>query len=197
MAGSVARPPAGTAKRDGAPAVSLPALFMAFLKVGICGFAGGLVWARRAVVERQRWLDDREFAELLGFCQFMPGPNIASITVCVGARLRGLPGAATALAGFILIPWTVGFSLGVVILDHTGSAIVQHALTGISASAAGLMIGTGIRLLLPHRREPEVLLLAALTLVLAVAVRLPLFAILAAVVPIGIASAAYRDAGSE
>src|SRR4051794_23829350 len=82
--------------------VTLPALFIAFLKVSLCGFGGGLVWARRMVVERQRWLDDAEFADILSLCQFLPGPNIASITVCVGTKLRGTRGAAAALAGFIL-----------------------------------------------------------------------------------------------
>ena len=72
-----------------APPVTLPALFIAFLKVSLCGFGGGLVWARRMVVDRQRWLDGQGFADLLSLCQFMPGPNIASITVCVGAKLRG------------------------------------------------------------------------------------------------------------
>src|SRR5437763_1472458 len=102
-----------------APApVSLATLFMAFLKVSLCGFGGGLVWARRMVVEKQRWMSDREFADLLSLCQFMPGPNIASITVCVGARLRGPLGAAATLSGFILVPWTVGFCLGILCLHY-------------------------------------------------------------------------------
>ena len=92
--------------------VSLTALFVGFLKVSLLGFGGGLVWARRIVVERQRWVDDREFAEILTLCQFMPGPNIVGITTCVGSRLRGPVGAVAAVAGFILIPWIIGLSLG-------------------------------------------------------------------------------------
>src|SRR5258708_31690212 len=88
--------------------VTLAALFIGFLKVSLCGFGGGLVWARRIVVDRQRWMDDHEFAETLTLCQLMPGPNIVGIAVCVGAKLRGALGAAMAVAGFILIPWTLG-----------------------------------------------------------------------------------------
>ena len=69
--------------------VSLSALFVGFLKVSLCGFGGGLVWARRAVVEQRRWMDEQEFAETLTLCQLMPGPNIVGITVCVAAKLRG------------------------------------------------------------------------------------------------------------
>jgi hypothetical protein len=42
----------------------------------------------------------------------VPGPNIVGITVCVGSKLRGSVGAIIAVAGFVLIPWTVGFAWG-------------------------------------------------------------------------------------
>ena len=92
-----------------AVSVTLAALFVEFLKTSLCAFGGGLVWMRRTIVDRQRWLSDAEFADILSLCQFMPGPNIASIAVCVGARLRGGKGAVAALAGFTVIPWIVGF----------------------------------------------------------------------------------------
>ena len=98
--------------------VSLAALFVAFLKVSLCGFGGGLVWAHRVTVEQCRWLNEEQFADILSLCQFMPGPNVVGIAVCVGAKLRGLIGALAATSGFLLIPWTIGFSLGVVILHY-------------------------------------------------------------------------------
>jgi chromate transporter len=98
--------------------VTLSALFLGFLKVSLCGFGGGLVWARRVVVEQKRWMDEQEFAEVLTLCQLMPGPNIVGITVCVGAKLRGAMGATIAVAGFILLPWSVGLSLGGFLLQH-------------------------------------------------------------------------------
>ena len=70
--------------------VPLSALFIGFLRVSLSGFGGGLVWARRVVVEQRRWMDEQEFAETLTLCQLMPGPNIVGITVCVGAKLRGM-----------------------------------------------------------------------------------------------------------
>ena|SRR5215472_15765036 len=69
--------------------VPLRELFIGFLKVSLCGFGGGLVWARRVVVEQKQWMDEQEFAETLTLCQLMPGPNIVGITVCVGTKMRG------------------------------------------------------------------------------------------------------------
>ena len=106
--------------------VTLPTLFVTFLKVSLFGFGGPIVWARRFIVEQQHWLTDQDFADLLSLCQFLPGPNVASITVCLGSRLRGPAGALTALAGFILIPWSIGFALG---------ALSASAATGANAGA--------------------------------------------------------------
>src|ERR1700739_2410967 len=118
---------------------ALAALFIAFLKVSLCGFGGGLVWARRIVVEQTHWMNDQEFAETLTLCQLMPGPNIVGIAVCVGAKLRGAAGAITAVAGFILVPWTIGLTIGGIVLRNAEIAVLQNILSGLSASAAGLL----------------------------------------------------------
>ena len=66
--------------------VSLAALFVAFLTVSLCGFGGGIVWARRIAVEKRRWISEQEFADIVSLCQFMPGPSIVGIAVCIGAK---------------------------------------------------------------------------------------------------------------
>jgi chromate transporter len=174
--------------------VTLAALFVGFLKVSLLGFGGGLVWARRIVVERQRWVDDREFAEILTLCQFMPGPNIVGITTCVGSRLRGPVGAVAAVAGFILIPWAIGLSLGGLYLHYAHLAVLRNILGGLSAAAAGLMIATGIRLLMPHRGRRTVLLSAALAFTGMAVAKLPLLVVLLGLAPISIAVAGIASA---
>src|SRR6266478_6512329 len=169
--------------------VALGTLFVSFLKVSLLGFGGGLVWAHRVVVEQQAWLDDQEFAEILTLCQFMPGPNIVGITLCVGAKLRGTIGAITAVGGFILIPWTVGLALGGLCLRYAHLAVLQNVLSGLSAAAAGLMIATGIRLLLPHRSRRTALLFAALAFAGMALTKLPLLFVLLGLAPVSIAVA--------
>ena len=93
--------------------VSLGALFIASLKISLCGFGGGLVWARRIAVEERRWISEHDFADIVSLCQFMPGPNIVGIAVCIGTKLRGSIGAFAAVSGFLVIPWVIGFSIGV------------------------------------------------------------------------------------
>src|ERR1700758_3958375 len=174
--------------------VSLSALFIGFLKVSLCGFGGGLVWARRVVVEQCQWMDEQEFAETLTLCQLMPGPNIVGITVCVGAKLRGAIGAVSAVAGFILVPWTVGLTIGSIVLRYAEVAVLQNILSGLSASAAGLLIGTGLRLLTPHRSRRAALLFAGLAFAGMAFTRLPLPIVLLALAPVSIAVAGFESA---
>jgi len=172
----------------------LGALFGAFLKVSMYGFGGPIVWARRIIVEERGWLGDAEFADILSFCQFLPGPNVVSVTVCIGARFRGPAGALAALAGFILIPWTVGFALGGLLLSYAQATVLQGILRGIAAAAAGLIIATGIRLLMPHRQRPVALAFAALAFAGLAVLRLPLLVVVLGLVPLSIALARPQQA---
>src|SRR5467141_2221802 len=107
-------------ERKFAERVPLGALSIAFLKVSLYGVGGGggLVWARRIAVEQRRWISEQDFADIVSLCQFMPGPNIVGIAVCVGTKLRGSIRAIAAVAGFLLIPGTIGFTVGVLYLQH-------------------------------------------------------------------------------
>jgi chromate transporter len=160
--------------------------------VSLFGFGGGLVWARRLAVEQRRWLSEAEFLDIVSLCQSLPGPNVIGIAVCTGAKLRGLPGALAAIAGFLVLPWCAGLVFGVVCLRYAHNPILHPILGGVSAAAAGLLIATGLRLLLPHRRRPLVIGLAVLTLALMAVARWPLFVVLLALLPFSLAAAA-RD----
>ena len=173
------------------------ALFLAFLKVSVCSFGDGLIWARRVVVERRQWMDDQEFAETLTLCQLMPGSNIVGMAVCVGARLRSATLALTAIAAFVLFPWMLGLSLAAIILHTTQLPVLQNILGGLSAAAAGLLIATGLRLSIPHRARPTAILFAALTFAGMALTRLPLPVVLVGLAPLSIAVTILESARSR
>ena len=174
--------------------VPLGALFAAFLKISLLGVGGGggLVWARRIGVEQRQWISEQEFADIVSLCQFMPGPNIIGIAVCTGARLRGARGTLAAVAGFLLIPWAIGFTLGVVLLQHAHLPVLRNILDGLSATAAGLLIATGIRMLMPHRGRAAALIFAGLAFGLMAVGKLPLLGVLFGLLPLSIGVAALE-----
>src|SRR5215216_3776152 len=125
--------------------VPLSSIFVACLKISLYGIGGGggLVWARRIAVEQERWITEEDFADIVSLCQFMPGPNIVGIAVCIGTRLRGGIGALAAAGGFLIIPGAIGFAVGMLYLQHARHPVIQNILGGLAATGAGLMIATG------------------------------------------------------
>jgi chromate transporter len=172
--------------------VALGALSRIFLQVSLCGFGGGLALAHRIVVDERQWLTEPEFADIVSLCQFLPGPNIIGIAVCTGTRLRGAAGALAAAAGFLIIPWGLGLAAGLLLLAHAQHPLLRNTLGGLSATAAGLLIATGIRLLLPHRRRPAALGFAVLAFGLVTFGKLLILIVLFGLVPISIAVAAVQ-----
>ena len=169
-------------------AVGRMALFASFLKMGMLGFGGVLPWAKRVIVDERRWLDDREYAELIGLCQVLPGPNVVNLAVIVGARSRGASGSLLAVAGILFVP------VGIVLLIATFYAsiaqltLAQDAIAGASAAAAGLILGTATRLMLQTRPPVRGLLTAAAAFVFVGVLQWPLLWVIAALVAVGVAA---------
>jgi chromate transporter len=85
-------------------------------------------------------------------------------------------------------------STGVLCLEYAHLTVLRNILGGIAAAAAGLLIATGIRLLMPHRRRSAALLFAALAFSLILFGNLPLLVVLFGLVPLSIAVAGIENA---
>src|ERR1700727_3069328 len=72
-----------------------------FLKLGLTCFGGPIAhlgYFRREFVERRRWLDDETFTDLVGLCQFLPGPASSQVGFSIGLLRAGWLGGARGLA---------------------------------------------------------------------------------------------------
>jgi len=167
--------------------VSRATLFASFLKIGLLGFGGVMPWARRVLVEERGWLDDREFAELIGMCQVLPGPNVVNLSVILGARWHGAVGSLLALTGILFVPVVAVIALATFYASVAHSAIARTAIAGASAAAAGLIIGTSIRLIVGARLPLRGTLLAAAVFVAVGIAQAPLLWVLAVAIPLAIA----------
>jgi len=165
------------------------ALFLAFSEIAISGFGGTLAWSHRVLVERRRWLSQREFLESLALGQLLPGPNVANVAVMVGHRYAGYPGAAAALAGLTTVPFALMIIVALLYQRYGALPLAQQALTGMSAAAAGLVVATGLKMAagLPRRWRPW--LFAALAFAGVGVLRFPLFGVLGVLGPFAVALA--------
>lgn len=125
---------------DRPPPPSLGQIFWAFLVMGATSLGGGVIgYLRAGLVARQRWLDDAEFVQLLSISQTLPGLNATNMSILVGDRLRGWPGALLAALGMCLpgasLMTAAAFVYGVG-GDGPAASAFLHA---IAASAVGLV----------------------------------------------------------
>jgi chromate transporter len=168
------------------PRVSRTALFLTFSRISLSSFGGALFWARRGLVEQQRWLTEREFVDLLTLGQLLPGPNVLNLTVMVGYRFCGWTGAAAAVAGYLGWPCLVVIGMGVLYQQYGGLLLVQRALAGMSIVAAGLLLATVIKLALVLPRHWRPWLFAVMAFVGVGVLRWPLLWVMGALAPLAL-----------
>ena len=162
-----------------APLRELAALF---LRLGITAFGGPaahIAMMRAEVVERRKWLSDREFLDLLAATNLIPGPNSTEMAIHLGYRRAGIPGLLVAGACFILpaalivggIAWgyarygetpAVGwlmYGIGPVVIAIVLQALVKLGQAALGRWAHGLIAAAALAAALGGVNE--LLLLAA------------------------------------
>ncbi|HKO07921.1 MAG TPA: chromate transporter [Alphaproteobacteria bacterium] len=175
--------------RKAAKRVGRMELFLAFLKIGLLGFGGVAPWARRVIVEERAWLSEEEYASLLGVGQILPGPNTLNLAVMVGDRFQGAVGALIAVAALMTMPLAILMAVASLYERFAALPEVASAMSGTAAAAAGLVIGTALKMT-RRLRPTRIAILFGLVAFLAIGVlRFPLIAVVVVMAPLSIAAA--------
>ena len=80
-------------------------IFLAFLRLGCTSFGGPVAhlgYFRSEFVTKRQWLTEATFADLVGLCQFMPGPASSQVGMGIGLLRGGPLGMFSAWLGFTL-----------------------------------------------------------------------------------------------
>lgn len=128
---------------------TLAELFVAFFTMAVIGFGGVMPWARRIIVEQRRWMTPEAFNEVFALCQFLPGPNIVNFSIVFGSRIHGARGAVVAILALMGPPTLIAMVLGALYAQFGHFEALQRILSGLAASAAGLILSTAIKMLIP------------------------------------------------
>jgi chromate transporter len=142
--------------------ISSAELFLGFLKIGLLGFSGVGPWARHVIVEERRWLTDKELAEVLGVGQMLPGPNTMNAAVIIGERFQGVPGVVSSLLGMMAMPLAIVTALAAVYDRFASIPEVRVSLIGAAAAAAGLVLGTALKMIRNIKLAPMAFVVVAL-----------------------------------
>jgi chromate transporter len=126
---------------------SLGRIFKVFLMAGAISFGGGVVaYLREYLVRGEGWLNDDDFLDALEVSQTLPGLNSVNLSVVVGDRMRGVVGAAVAVAGILLPGMFIVMTLGVLWEEQHHNVLVKNFLIGVAVAAVGLLATVTVQL---------------------------------------------------
>jgi len=127
-------------------AVALSELFTGFLMVGLLGFGGLATSAYHMIVEKRRWMDQKEFVEMFAICSLLPGGNFMNATIMVGARYQGALGSVVSMSALLLMPLLILIAVAVTYDHFSYLPDVRAAMAGAASTAAGLIVATATKL---------------------------------------------------
>lgn len=128
---------------------SLQALGWTLTRLGAVAFGGlgaTLALLQRELVDRRRWLAERDIAEALAFTQALPGSTGVQVVAYLGWRLRGWPGALVAAATFVAPAAVLMIAVAAASLALPDEPWVRGALTGVQVAVVGLIAAAMWRL---------------------------------------------------
>lgn len=123
--------------------------FLVFLRLGILGFGGPLAHValmEDELVKRRRWVERRQFLDLLAATNLVPGPNSTEMALGLGYLRCGWRGLLSAGAGFIGPAFVTTLALAW-LADAFGQKPEGRAfLDGLKPAILAIIIGAVVRL---------------------------------------------------
>lgn len=143
-------------------------LFLAFVKIGVLGFGGGLAIVQLIYDSIQPFMtiSQEQFANIVAISQITPGPLGINVATYVGHECAGFAGALVATLGVAFPAFVIISIVCRMLKQFQDSKIVQGTLAGIRPAVIGL-IGAAVITLAPPAVAGETRLASGLLDVLA------------------------------
>ena len=118
-------------------------IFWSFLKIGAFTFGGGYAMIpliQHEVIHKRRWIEERDFLDLLTLAQAAPGPIALNTAVFVGYKRRGYLGALSAILGVIVPSFLVILVVAIFFASIRDNAYVDAAFKGMRPAVVALIV---------------------------------------------------------
>ncbi|WP_428773343.1 chromate efflux transporter [Vibrio sp.] len=113
-------------------------VFKTFFALGWISFGGPAAhigYFRHTFVEKLRWLNEQEYAQIVALSQFLPGPGSSQVGFAIGYHRAGLTGACAAFLGFTLPSVLIMLLLASLAASLTDMALFQSIVHGLKLLA--------------------------------------------------------------
>ncbi len=125
-------------------------LFLTFFKIGLFTFGGGyaMIPLIQGEVVSNGWLSSDQILNFIAVSESTPGPIAINMATFVGSSQAGFLGATCATLGVILPSFIIILIIASVMKGLLKFAGVKAFLSGIRPVVVGLIVGTGITIIM-------------------------------------------------
>ena len=127
-------------------------LFLGFLKVGCFAFGGayGAIPLIRDVVMSYGWLSDELLTYMIAVSESTPGPIMVNLATYIGSSQAGFLGAVVGTLAVVLPSFLIILLVTASLKTALKNKYVQAVLRGLKPSVIGIVLATGIYMVLKN-----------------------------------------------
>jgi chromate transporter len=127
-------------------------LLIGFLKVGLFAFGGayGAIPLIRDVVLSYGWIEDEMLTYMIAVSESTPGPIMVNLATYVGSSQAGFLGALIATTAVVFPSFIIILLIMILLKKTLKNQYVQAVLQGLKPCIIGIILATGIFMILQH-----------------------------------------------
>ncbi len=176
---------------------SVATLTRVFARIGILSFGGPaaqIALMHRELVDRLKWLTEKEYLSALSFCMLLPGPEAMQLATYAGWRLHGTRGGLIAGCLFVAPGALVILALSMIYGAFGQVPLIQALFTGIQAAVVVIVIEALLRVARRALKGPVHWVIAGAAFLALFAFHVPFWAVILAAGSLGYVTAKGGDA---
>lgn len=124
-------------------------LFWTYLKIGTFTIGGGyvmLAYIQREVVDKNHWIDEQEFLDMIALAQAAPGLIAVNSAFFIGHRIAKWKGVIASILGAVLPSIVFILLIAVFFRQYKQYPAIEAIFKGIRPAVVALIAATVVRL---------------------------------------------------
>ena len=118
-------------------------LFTTFLRIGLFTIGGGYVMIpmiQREVVERNGWISQEDFLDLLAISQAAPGVFAVNISIFIGYRMRKTAGSIVCATGTVIPSVAIILLIALFFQQVRDNPLIENIFKGIVEGKENVLV---------------------------------------------------------
>jgi len=117
-------------------------MFITFIRIGAFTIGGGYAMIpliQREVVQVRKWINPKEFIDMLALAQSAPGVIAINTAIFIGYKIKGIRGSIVTALGCALPSFVIILLIAMVFSNFKDNAIVERIFKGIRPVVVALI----------------------------------------------------------